>query len=253
MIKINKGAAPVALARAKTRYDGINNPLYVANRRAYNNGTSTFSFTAAYKSDSVKLTLTARQHGKCAFSEAKFVHDDFHVEHFRPKGMVEAWPSGVATYPGYYWMAYDWDNLFLAKSTLNSALKRNFFPLVGRVRRNRNHLDTRVENNLLINPGTENPRSFIRFENEEIKGINRRGKQNIELLGLRSPQLDEARRNLYRKLVNIRDAVDLLLESGVPLTHPKISEFRTTLQEAILPEAEFSSMAIDLLTGWPHL
>jgi uncharacterized protein (TIGR02646 family) len=253
MIKIDKGPAPVALVRAKARYDAINNPLYVTNRHAYNNGTDTFGFTAAYRSVAVKTRLNSRQHGKCAFSEAKFVHDDFHVEHFRPKGKVEAWPTGAATYPGYYWLAYDWDNLFLAKSTLNSALKRNFFPLLGRVGRNRNHLDTRMENSLLIDPGTENPRLFINFEKEEIKGLNIRGTKNIELLGLRSPQLDEARRKLYRKLENIKDAVDLLLEGGYPLTHPKINEFRITLQESTLPQAEFSSMAIDLLTGWPHL
>lgn len=253
MIRINKGSAPVQLTRAKSRHNRINNALYVADPAAYNAGTKKFSFTAAYRSDAVKLALTIAQHGKCCFSEAKFVNDDAHVEHFRPKGRVDAWPRGATTYPGYYWLAYDWDNLFFCKSTTNSSLKLNYFPLLGNVRRNRNHLDTRIESSLIIDPSKEEPRQFIKFVKEEIKGINPRGKKNIEILGLRNAQLDEARRSLYRKLEQLRNSVDLLLASGVPKNDAVVSAIIDSLKEAILPKSEFSSMAIDLLTGWPHL
>lgn len=253
MIKIDKGPAPVALERAKARYNIINNGLYLGNTRGYNTGKKTFSFTAAYRSSAVKAALTARQHGKCCFCEAKFVNDDAHVEHFRPKGMVESWPKRQASYPGYYWLAYEWENLFLCKSTTNSSVKLNYFPLSGKIRRNRNHQDTRLEAPILIDPSKEDPRAFIRFKKEEIVGLNARGKKNIELLGLRNPQLDEARRTLYRKLSDARDAADLLIADGHPLNHPVVHSLIISLRESILPSAEFSSMAIDLLRGWPHL
>lgn len=253
MIRINKGASPKVLTRAKAKYDLKNNALYLAAPGHYDTGGKTFLFPEAYKSKSVKKALFAAQFGKCAFSEAKFVSDDAHVEHFRPKGRVDTWPTGPSSYPGYYWLAYDWSNLFLCKSIINSSVKRNFFPLIGPVLRNRNHLDIRIETSVLINPGTENPRIHIRFEGEEIKGITTRGKQTIDLLDLRNGQLDEARRSRYRLLKGFKMAVELFFEKGIPIDHPKVAGLIETLKEARMPSAEFSSMAIDLLTGWPHI
>jgi uncharacterized protein (TIGR02646 family) len=253
MIRINKGTAPAALVAAKARYDLINNAAYVANRVAYENGSLTFNFPAAYRSDAVKEALNRVQHGKCCFSEAMFVNDDAHVEHFRPKGKVERWPNGPTFYPGYYWLAYDWSNLFFCKSTTNSTIKRNFFPLSGQVRRNRNHLDSRIESSILIDPSIEDPRTHIRFHNEEIKGITLRGKKNIKILNLRNPQLDEARRTKFKYLKGLKRAVELLIISGTDINDPEIVEMIEILRYSITQEAEFSSMAIDLLTRWPHL
>jgi hypothetical protein len=122
MIKINKGPAPKALTKAKAKHDLKNNASYLANQADYDAGVKTFHFPEAYKSKSVKKALIAAQFGKCAFSEAKFVNDEAHVEHFRPKGRVDTWPTGPSYYPGYYWLAYDWSNLFLCKSIINSSI-----------------------------------------------------------------------------------------------------------------------------------
>ncbi len=253
MIKISKGSAPASLARAKTRYDRINNAAYLADQVDYNNGTKKFTFTSAYKSDDVKAALNTVQNGKCCFSEAKFVNDDAHVEHFRPKGYVEDKATGVISYPGYYWLAYDWTNLFYCKSRTNSSIKRNFFPLIGSGGRRLNHTDMRTEKSVLIDPSAEDPRKHIRFINEEIKGVTTRGKKNIDLLDLRNGQLDEARRTKFNSLKAMKNAADLMINSGIPIATPELTAIINELKQSILPQAEFSSMAIDFLQGWPHL
>lgn len=253
MIKINKGNAPAALIKAKRRHDLKNNAEYIAHQAAYDSGTKKFTFTNAYKSDAVKNALKNAQHGKCCFSEAKFVVDDAHVEHFRPKGFVQDQKSGKISYPGYYWLAYEWTNLFYCKSTTNSSLKRNFFPLGGLAKRKLNHLDARSEISILIDPSAEDPRDHIRFDEEEIKPITERGRRTIELLDLRNGQLDEARRTKFHHLKVMRNAAELLITTGFPLNTPELTSLIHELNESVLPKSEFSSMAIDFLQGWPHL
>lgn len=253
MIKINKGAAPPALVRASLKHNATNFSKYVRDKADYDIGKKTMKFTAAYRSEAVKSALKRVQHDKCAFCEAKFVNDDAHVEHFRPKGMVQQWPLGPISYPGYYWLAYEWSNLLLCKSTINSSLKRNFFPLRGRVTRNMNHLGANVESSLLIDPSTENPRDHIRFHGEEIKGITARGRKNIIFLGLRNSQIDEARRTHYRSLKALKSCVDQLLAAGLTVNDEEVAKSIGILNDSVKDHSQFSSMAIDFLQGWPHL
>jgi uncharacterized protein (TIGR02646 family) len=253
MIKINKGPAPASLTADGMLLTNAMKVDYLLHRRAYKNGTMTFTFTNAYKSDDVKNDLIAAQHNKCCFCEAKFVNDYFHVEHFRPKGRVDKWPKGPYSYPGYYWLAYEWSNLFLSKGKTNTSFKKNFFPLSGRITRNRTHLETKIETTVLIDPGVENPRDHIRFKKAEIVGRTLRGKKNIAILDLRNPQIDEARRTKYTLLNDLKTSIELLINTGSDINDPLIQGLIDTLRHAITPEAEFSSMAIDLLSGWPHL
>jgi len=250
---INKGAAPTSLLAEGTLLSDAMKADYLLHKSAYKNGSKKFAFPYAYKSDDVKNKLLDVQHNKCCFCEAKFVNDYFHVEHFRPKGRVDKWPIGPSSYPGYYWLAYEWSNLFLAKGKTNTSFKRNFFPLVGRITRNRTHLDKKIESSLLIDPGSENPRIHIRFKKEEIYGKTARGRKNIELLNLRNPQIDEARRTKYGILDALKTSIELLIAKGSNVTDPTIQAMIRPLRYAITPQAEFSSMAIDLLSGWPHL
>src|SRR5258705_11060485 len=61
--------------------------------------------------------------GKCAYCESKIVvNQPGDVEHFRPKGRVvdenfrpikiRHKKKGEMNHPGYYWLAYEWNNLF---------------------------------------------------------------------------------------------------------------------------------------------
>ena len=71
------------------------------------------------------------QHGKCFLCESKITHISFgDVEHFRPKGgSRQTTDEKAMKVPGYFWLAYAWQNLFLACQLCNQRYKKNLFPL----------------------------------------------------------------------------------------------------------------------------
>ncbi len=94
----------------------------------------------------VKSIYMKVQNNKCVFCERQFEGVDsgkieHDLEHFRPKGKVDAWPAGgnssprydFATgdefAPGYYWLAYNLTNYAAACKVCNSVFKKAFFPI----------------------------------------------------------------------------------------------------------------------------
>jgi hypothetical protein len=253
MIKIHKGHSPQELIDYNTtEYTSMATALD-QDLNNYLSGVSSFSFTDKYKSDTVKKALIISHHNKCCFSEAKFNGDYSHVEHFRPKGRVDELVTNQRGYPGYYWLAYDWTNLFLCKSRINSSFKKNYFPLAIGSIRNRTHRDQNVEVSLIIDPSIENPRDYIIFHDDEPCPVDGRGVFNIKFLGLRHSEFSEARTTKFALLKNLRDSVDLLVANGIDMDNQVIKDSIAQLKSAMLPEAEFSSMAIDFLSGWPYI
>jgi hypothetical protein len=100
-----------------------------ANQQAFENGERSFDFDSSlYGAKSVKDALIKAQHGKCAFCESQvrhIAHGD--VEHYRPKGGVRQTDSDPLEQPGYFWLAYRWDNLFLPVSSAIRASRRTCF------------------------------------------------------------------------------------------------------------------------------
>jgi uncharacterized protein (TIGR02646 family) len=252
MIKIDKGEAPVKLKEREKELVNNLSESYDKEPEEYISGRKKFEFTADYRMDEVKDALIKCQNNKCCFSEAKFVMDYSNVEHFRPKGRVDPYPKGTSEYPGYYWLAYNWSNLFLCKSVINSSNKRNFFPLKAESIRNKNHLDKNKEACYLIDVNHEEPREFINFHNEEIIGIDSsgRGEFNILFFKLRHPELDEARRTKFKILKGLKELIESAILLGMSKT--ELKPYIEVLKESMSPKSEFSSMAIDFLKEWPH-
>lgn len=255
MIQINKGDSPPNLAATQTRKNREMNEAYDKKPNDYINDVEKFSFGKSYNTDEVRNLLAKKQHNKCCFSEARFVGDYSDVEHFRPKGRVDSFPDNVPSYPGYYWLAYEWENLFLCKTRPNTSQKRNYFPLYNEANRNCSHNDTYVELPKLIDPGKENPRDFIRFRNDEPISIDLedRGKFNIDFFNLRHPEFEEGRRTKLKTIILLKKLVDKLLSIGLPIDDPEIAESIDLLRYEMSAESQFSSMAIDVLSGWHHL
>jgi len=251
MIKIDKGEAPPTLAAAEIGLIAAFGENYDNNPQAYIDGQQ-FTITRQYASDPVKRRLKLKQYGKCCFSEAKFNGDYPDVEHFRPKGRVDIYGTDQQLYPGYYWLAYAWSNLYYCKSVINGTYKRNFFPLYDETQRNRSHHDTYNEQPKLIDPGAEDPRDHIRFHEDEIIHITNRGDFNIKILGLRDFAFSSARNRLFKLLKLAKNAVEALIKDGHDPHSPQVAPLIEQLRESIQPDAEFSSMAIDLLQDWPH-
>lgn len=253
MIKITKGDAPEDLTNAGVELTKKLKTDFDASPNDYINGVKKFGFTDAYRSAAVKTALRKAQHNKCCFSEAKFVGDDSHVEHFRPKGKVQIYQKGSSTYPGYYWLAYDWSNLLLCKSTINSSAKRNFFPLEDETQRNKKHNDAFTEMPLLIDPSVDDPKDHIEFKGDEPVGKTKRGQLTITLLRLRSSELEEARRKKLQLIEGLRDLVNLLIANGISINDATVQSSIDKLRSTTKVDAEFSSMSTDFLSGWPPL
>jgi len=186
-------------------------------------GKLDFNFDSSiYGHADVKARLIDLQNNKCCFCESKIGHISYgDVEHFRPKaGWVQN--NEPLNTPGYYWLAYDWDNLLLCCQKCNQRFKRNYFPLKNNQQRASSNLsDLAAEQPVFIHPVNEDPARFISFTDEIPIGIDDegRGSKTIELLGLDRELLNEQRRN---KLNMIRDFCDLA--DGFPETLPELKK-----------------------------
>lgn len=218
-----------------------------------NEGEYLFPFDKnIYGHDSVRNKLIECQHNKCCYSEAKFCGDFRPVEHFRPKTRVNEGTSPNMLYPGYYWLVYRWENLFLAKEVINTSLKRNYFPLENNAESNRarNHtMDISEECPLLIDPSSDDPRDHIRFHRDEPYAYkkSKRGQYTIDLL-LGDPDIAEGRRTLIGLLEGLKSALIYHKEQGTGECNAEVEIIQNKLDAAIQPDAAFSSMAIDILS-----
>jgi uncharacterized protein (TIGR02646 family) len=100
------------------------------------------------------------QHNKCAYCERELeTAHELDIEHFRPKNRVQPWPEAPIPHSngrpdGYYWLAYEITNYFVACKPCNSGLKRDYFPIAGKAGKEHQRIDSldAVEKPLLIFP-----------------------------------------------------------------------------------------------------
>jgi len=209
-------------------------------------GKRQFAFDAnIYGHIEVKSALRAIQYDKCCFCEAKIGHISYgDIEHYRPKkGWIQE--NEALNSPGYYWLAYDWDNLLLSCQICNQRHKKNFFPLLDNSRRALNHeSDIATEVPFFVKPDAENPADFIEFKEEIPFPIDngQRGTLTIQTLGLDREPLNENRRT---KLTPIRILYNLAKD--IPGTSPGIrkralDEIKKIATEYTADHAEYAAM-----------
>lgn len=144
-----------------------------------------------YADSTVKAQVKFDQHDKCCFCEAKFTDNGYgDVEHFRPKKAYRKRGVRRRTYPGYYWLVYDWNNLMFSCDKCNRSYKKNDFPLGNEATRKLSHNHPNNLNNedrLLINPLIEEPSDFITFNEEVPVPVNGslKGDMSITTYGLK--------------------------------------------------------------------
>lgn len=249
MIRIKKPAkAPKILTTKGSEQTLKDCAVYDSHPSDYRSGSKKFEFNSGiYSAKSVKDALLKAQHRKCCYCESKFLSASYGaVEHFRPKRAVKQKHGQSEEYPGYYWLAYDWDNLLVSCERCNSSHKGKLFPLTDQKRRAQNHHeDIKREQPLFVNPAREDPRRHIRFRGETAQFITKMGRETIQGIGLRRSDLEEARRERLAQLKRLRSIVEL----GKSLTNQKMRALAVQAQEflksAVRPEAEYSAMAQD--------
>lgn len=214
-------------------------------RQKYQSGEREFEFDSKiYGHKEVKEELIRVQKDKCFLCESRVRHISYgDVEHFRPKGGYCQNVGDKIQIPGYYWLAYDWKNLFLSCQICNQRFKRNLFPLVNPNERVITHdSDTSQEEPLFINPAEENPEDYISFRGVIPFAINGslKGEKTIENAGLKRPELVENRRELYEPIKDL-----YMLAIGNPDTPYKEKAMKVlakTLEKCQNAKHQYSSM-----------
>jgi hypothetical protein len=202
-----------------------------------------------YGAAAVKTALRAAQHDKCSYCESIFsANSPGDVDHFRPKACVQDAPGQPMRYPGYFWLAYAWINLYYCCDICNRSGKRNLFPLAaGAERLEDSNESIETEGALLLDPGGQgDPRDHIRFSAAAPYGLSDAGRATIQILKLDRGDLRQARLRHLKVLQAYLDVL-ALAEANSAADGPEAQRARTELAHAITPEAAFTSMAIDFL------
>jgi uncharacterized protein (TIGR02646 family) len=222
----------------------------------YDNGTRKFTFDSnIYADNSVKQALITMQYDKCCFCESKFSHIAYgDVEHFRPKGGYKQNETDKdLVKPGYYWLAYDWNNLLVSCTLCNQKYKANLFPLLDDSKRAKNHHATLAdETPLLINPTLQNPEQHISFR-EEIPfaiGDNLFGKHTISVLALDRKELNDRRLKEYDDFQVLNKLVKLAKQQSDNVElHNLAKKAQLNIDKRTQPNSEYSAMIKAALQG----
>jgi len=121
-----------------------------------------------WRDDRITDVLYEGHFAKCCYCERKRDRKrEMDVEHYRPKGEVEE----DVEHSGYWWQAYEWDNLLWSCKTCNQKYKYMKFPLLPEgIRAAEEGDDLSLERPCLINPKLENPFDFISFNIQKVGG-----------------------------------------------------------------------------------
>lgn len=182
--------------------------------------------------------------GKCAYCEADVRPASYGAgEHWRPKGAVTEREGDIEVevvdpetgnrHPGYYWLAYSWENLVPACDECNSGSggfrgKGTQFPIEGTRAFGPDDAKSfdelnELERPLLLHPfGKEDPRDhldFNEFGQAVAKDGSLIGKTSIEVFNLLRPLLDDRRRRLHDDLRSqVKKALGVQLTGGQSAT-----------------------------------
>ncbi len=254
MIRIRKPPAPAVLLVAGASATRQLRDDYEADPAGYQSGARSFpEFDACIYADApVKSTLVTAQHGKCAFCESRVTHIAYGgVEHFRPKRAVRRAVGRPLIRPGYFWLAYDWDNLLLACQLCNQRHKQNLFPLRVERDRCRSHADPLArEQPVFIHPGQEDPTQFITFVGSSAVPVrrSRRGRRTIDELGLNRSELLDVRQGRLNDLADRVSTIKVLADALLKLPNDpeilvEIAKHQAALADAQHASAEYAAMA----------
>lgn len=245
MIRINKPQEIPKVLKEKGETETL------AMCEAYENeGKRDFEFDSSiYGHKTVKEALILAQHDKCFLCESKLsaiAYGD--VEHFRPKKAYRQDETDDLNYPGYYWVAYAWANLFFACEICNQRHKKNLFPLENTNDRATSHLSGLLaETPLFINPADENPEDFLSFRVDEIIGVvpfsindNPKGEATIKGAGIDRLTLCE------KRMTSLKPVLALQRIAGMNLPQPESDQAKAILREIVEEftqnSAEFAGM-----------
>ncbi len=186
---------------------------------------------SVYADDGVRAALIELFHRNCAYCGGRIADADWDVEHFRPKGRVYE----RAEHPGYYWLTYEWGNLYAACPSCNrrrrdkptwhdtttgpAAGKSDQFPLADESTRAMTpNANLSAEARLLIDPCHDEPENYLGYEpTGRIFAIGDApmGKTSVAVFALFRKTLVEERREAWDDAVKLLCVIRRAEQAGV--------------------------------------
>lgn len=179
----------------------------------------------------VRLALEELFHHKCAYCE-RSLPGEWDVEHFRPKGRV----AKQNDHPGYYWLGYEWKNLYPSCKLCNQRRKDppvwgdlrelpakgkgDQFPLWEESTRAMSHEeDIHQEHTLLIDPCHDDPELYFGYDTEgNIFALDREenpyAEESIRVFHLDLRRLCRERRKIFRRTATVLKIIEGLQRDG---------------------------------------
>jgi len=200
----------------------------------------------------LKPWLRELSHGKCWYSEATVCAGYGHVDHFRPK--KEAKDLDGNKEPGYWWLAFKWQNYCFSGSALNVPKSTKFPIRDGTSRIAGPDQDEDDEFPYLLNPIEPDDPGLLSF-NEKGKAIpgdpegewnRQRAEVTIEILNLNYDPLTRGRQICWEKCdQRVNQALNLMAEVQKQASASKKTKLRAVireLQQMAARDSQFSAV-----------
>lgn len=178
----------------------------------------TFAFNASvYLAKDVTAALLGLFASKCAYCETPFDPSvGPEVDHFRPlQGAIGQ--DGSYAHDHYWWLAYEWSNLYPSCPDCISR-KGQRFPVAGRrAQVGAREAKLRNEGPLLLDPCHDQPQEHLIFaEDGFVSSGTEPGRITIEVLDLNRRTLTEQRATTIRRAHDEWDALSARIAKGDP-------------------------------------
>lgn len=235
------------------------------------NGKFTFIH---YKEIDVKELLEKIFNKKCAYCESIYgAVSIFDVEHYRPKAEIEEYMTKTKFKPGYYWLAWDWFNLFPSCENCNRRINRkiwnepnsrlsgkgNLFPIENEKNRAKKPGEESNERPLLLNPCVDYPEQHLDFTDDGlvkpkiIKGKeSEKGKISIDIYGLLREDLVYSRKSILKSLeARIKNIIEYDRESQTAPRNSfllkKLDDEINELKDYLKEESPYTAMSKQII------
>lgn len=209
----------------------------------------------------VSKDLWRAQHYKCCYCERKIPEHFNDVEHYRPKGYADRRPGCVLTH-GYWWLAFNWNNLMFACPACNRSAKNARFPTqVGSLTLQSEEAAPGFEVPLLLDPCADiNPVAHIQFvQIIDPVGVvpagwwatpreqSIFGEVTIEICDMNNVERRELRQDYYETILSKRVArLSAAIDNGSDQDIRR--EFEYAL-ELLKPRLQYVAFAFDVLSS----
>lgn len=200
--------------------------------------TSNHFKKAVYASEAVKEAVWRVQHRKCCFCERPYERKFSTVEHFRPKTTARD-ATGLRV-PGYWWLGYDFDNLYFACAICNNA-KNDWFPVDPPTARLvfPQHPRTHAEACLIVDPAVDEPEAHLTY----VEDLSARGRYRIAARDVRGEWTIRACALDRDDLDELRDAWFDDMVAPVMAAHRRGVDVGDLVVALVAPRREFALLA----------